>query len=45
MKKKQRKSKKEKEEKPQTPLIPAKAEGFDFGGLPSMDLKKNIGCG
>jgi len=22
-----------------------KAEGFDFGGLPQRDLKKNLGCG
>jgi len=22
-----------------------KPEGFDFGGLPQRDLKKNLGCG
>lgn len=22
-----------------------KLSGFDFGGLPSRDLKKNLGCG
>ncbi len=29
-------SKQQEEEKP---------EGFDFGGLPQRDLKKNLGCG
>lgn len=25
--------------------VPSKDERFDFGGLPDMNLKKNLGCG
>jgi len=45
MKKKKTKSIKESEKK--LPPVPTenKDERFDFGGLPSRDLKKNLGCG
>jgi hypothetical protein len=40
----------EKKSKKATPPIvkpepEEKPEGFDFGGLPQRDLKKNLGCG
>jgi hypothetical protein len=51
----EKKKKNKKEPKVKIPLPPAdtKADtreeeplsGFDFGGLPSRDLKKNLGCG
>lgn len=47
-------NKKKKDEKKNTPKVVTpplkqteeeKPEGFDFGGLPQRDLKKNLGCG
>jgi hypothetical protein len=40
-KKKVKKLLKAEESKPATP----KDERFDFGGLPEINLKKNLGCG
>ncbi len=46
-----KKKKDEKKNPPREPIPPVKKseeekpEGFDFGGLPQRDLKKNLGCG
>lgn len=47
MKKKVEPKKKSKKEEPLavTKPMPPKDERFDFGGLPDVDLKKNLGCG
>jgi len=45
---KDKKSKKEKVPLPPPPSVEQESEqsdGFDFGGLPKRDLKKNLGCG
>jgi hypothetical protein len=42
-KKKAPKKLKEKEKK-QPPEQEAEKDGFDFGGLPDRNLKKNLGC-
>jgi len=49
-KKKKKDEKKNLKQQPITPNSTAqneqeKPEGFDFGGLPQRDLKKNLGCG
>jgi hypothetical protein len=31
--------------KTSTKEVIGKEEKFDFGGLPKMDIKKNLGCG
>ena len=45
MKKKKSKPDKEKEKKIAVKTDKNKEDRFDFGGLPSRDLKKNLGCG
>jgi hypothetical protein len=46
MKKKKDKTKKVTEQKPVKQVeLPNNELPFDFGGLPSRDLKKNLGCG
>jgi hypothetical protein len=46
MKKRKAKKVAPKEPKPAPPApIEKSDEPFDFGGLPSRDLKKNLGCG
>ncbi len=46
MKKTKTKKTKQKDTKPESkPAPPQENEPFDFGGLPSRDLKKNLGCG
>ncbi len=44
---KKKKTKKDKEKVKQSPpqSEEIKEEHFDFGGLPTRDLKKNLGCG
>jgi hypothetical protein len=44
---KKKKPKQDKEKVKQTPPQPEeiKEERFDFGGLPTRDIKKNLGCG
>jgi len=47
---KKKKNKKEVKNKNSPMVTPDKNDeekplGFDFGGLPSRDLKKNLGCG
>lgn len=47
-KKHKKKSKAVEDEKPKTAVVPPnydEEKPFDFGGLPSRDLKKNLGCG
>jgi len=46
MKKRKAKKRTDKEPKP-TPPVPVEKgdDSQDFGGLPKMDLKKNLGCG
>jgi hypothetical protein len=39
------KSKEEQKPNSQHPTEDAEEKPFDFGGLPSRDLKKNLGCG
>jgi hypothetical protein len=47
VKKKVRKLNKEKNEVTKTSpkVVTEKEDQFDFGGLPKMDIKKNLGCG
>jgi hypothetical protein len=40
-----KKVKKVKKADKETPKLPKDVDKFDFGGLPKMDLKKNLGCG
>lgn len=44
---KKKKPKKDKEKVKQQPPPPEeiKEDRFDFGGLPTRDIKKNLGCG
>ena len=43
---KKRKARKKPATKPAPPVQVEKSDvPFDFGGLPSLDLKKNLGCG
>jgi hypothetical protein len=47
VKKKVKKRNKEQDKASSTPIkvVLEKEEQFDFGGLPKIDLKKNLGCG
>jgi hypothetical protein len=45
MKKKKPKPSKEKVKQTPPPPEETKDDRFDFGGLPTRDLKKNLGCG